>query len=197
MPSTKKATTKKSDKSLKPHDPGGKVRLALSADVRSTAVFGGAGDCYRYTLIRTWNPALPPMMWVMMNPSTADPQVDDPSVAKCQRLARAWGYGGILVGNTFAYRATDKARLREIDDPIGPENDRHLVELARKAELVLFAYGQPGHKSLAPRGLAVARLLMAEAGIRPHVLRLSKDGTPCHPLYLPESLKPTPWEFEL
>lgn len=177
------------------HDPGGKVRLTLPDDVKSTAVFGGAGDCYRYELIRTWNAELPYAMWVMMNPSTADPFVDDPSVAKCRRLARAWGYGGILVGNTFAYRATDKTRLRMIDDPVGPENDKHLIAMAKKAKLVLFAYGQPGHATLRPRGLAVARLILQHTALRPHVLRLSKDGTPCHPLYLPESLKPVPWEF--
>jgi len=194
MATATKSLAKTRSKATQPHDPGGKVRLALSADVRSTAIFGGAGNCYRYTLIRTWNPELPKMMWVMMNPSTADPMVDDPSVAKCQRLARAWGYGGILVGNTFAYRATDKKRLLEVTDPIGPENNKYLVEMAKEAALVLFAYGQPGHKSLAPRGLEVARMLLAEAGIAPHVLRLSKNGTPCHPLYLPESLRPVVWE---
>jgi hypothetical protein len=177
------------------HDPGGKVRLALKSDVRSTAVFGGPADCYRYRLVRTWDDAKPHAMFVMMNPSTADPLVDDPSVAKCGRFARAWHYGGLYVGNTFAYRATDKKRLRTIPDPVGPENDRHLIEMARSAAIVIFAYGQPGHATLLPRGRTLAKLLIDKAGIRPHVLRLSKDGIPCHPLYLPESLVPAPWEM--
>lgn len=114
-------------------------------------------------------------MFVMMNPSTADPLVDDPTVANCGRYARAWGYGGLHVGNTFAYRATDKKRLRQVADPVGPDNNRHLVAMAKEAALVVFAYGQPVHRTLAPRGVEVARLLRSE-GVNPHVLALSKTG---------------------
>ena len=177
------------------HDPGGKVRLALAHDVKSTAKFGGPGDCYRYRLKRTWDASKPHAMFVMMNPSTADPFVDDPTVAKCGRFARAWGYGGLYVGNTFAYRATDKKHLRLIPDPIGPDNDKHLIAMAKRADLVLFAYGQPGHRTLEPRGLAVAKLLIEKAGITPHVFKLSKQGIPVHPLYLLETLKPVVWQL--
>jgi hypothetical protein len=73
------------------HDPGGKVRLTISRDVRkSAAVFGGPDDCYRYRLIRTWDETKPHAMFIMMNPSTADTMVDDRSVAKCGRYARTW-----------------------------------------------------------------------------------------------------------
>jgi hypothetical protein len=120
---------------------------------------------------------------------------DDPTVAKCGRFARAWGYGGIYVGNTFAYRATDKKRLRLIADPVGPDNDKHLVAMARLAHIVVFAYGQLGHRTLAPRGIAVAKLLMGKAGITPHILKLSKGGIPTHPLYLLESLQPVVWQL--
>jgi hypothetical protein len=174
------------------HDSDGKVRLALKHDVKSSAVFGGPDGCYSYRLLRTWDKQKPHVMWVMMNPSTADLMTDDPTVAKCGRYARAWGYGGIYVGNTFAYRATDKKRLRLIPDPIGPENDKHLIAMAKKAALVVFAYGQPGHRKLALRGIAVAKLLLTR-GITPHVLQLSKTGIPVHPMYLLESLKPVVW----
>ena len=174
------------------HNPGGKVRLAIDAGTKSTAVFGGLSDEYRYRLCRTWDPTKPHAMFVMMNPSTADPQADDPTVAKCGRFARTWGYGGIYVGNTFAYRATDKKRLRLIADPIGPDNDKHLLAMAKLAAVVVFAYGQPGHRTLGPRGLAVAQLLL-KAGIEPHVLKLSKTGIPVHPLYLLETLTPVVW----
>ena len=118
------------------HDPGGKVRLAISPDVKDSSVlFGGPHDCYRYRLKRTWDETKPHVMFIMMNPSTADSEVNDRSVAKCERFARTWGDGGIYVGNTFAYRATDKKRLRAVPDPVGPENDKHLVAMAKLARM--------------------------------------------------------------
>jgi hypothetical protein len=184
------------DDEVKPkHDPGGKVRLAVAAGVKSSAAFGGPGECYRYKLVRTWDPQKPHAMFVMMNPSTADPLVDDPTVAKCGRFARTWGYGGIYVGNTFAYRITDRKYLRSVPDPIGPNNNRHLIAMAKEAGLVIFAYGQPGHRTLAPRGPEVAKLLVEKAGITPHVMKLSKKGIPWHPLYLLETLEPVVWQL--
>ncbi len=125
-------------------DPGRLVRLKLPAGVTGSAVFGGELQEYRYQLRRVWGPG-PLVLFVMMNPSTADPLVDDPTVAKCGRFARKCGYGGLLVGNTFAYRATDQARLAELCPP--------------------------------------------------HVLRLSGDECPWHPLYLPEHLEPQRWSL--
>ena len=179
------------------HDPGGKVRLAISHDVKDrSVVFGGPGDCYRYRLIRTWDETKPHAMFIMMNPSTADSNVDDRSVAKCCRFARTWGYGGIYVGNTFAYRATDKKHLRGIaEDPVGPENDKHLIEMAKKAAIVVFAYGKPQHKKLRARGKELARLLIEKAHVNPLILSLGKDGTPKHPLYLKKTSKPVEWNL--
>jgi hypothetical protein len=136
-------------------------------------------------------------MFVMMNPSTADPLVDDPTVAKCAWYARTWGYGGIYVGNTFAYRATDKRRLRLVADPKGPENEAHLIAMAKAAGIVIFAYGQPGCARLRPCGLAMAKRIVQKTRIKPYVLKLSKDGTPCHPLYLSNWLKPILWNLEI
>jgi hypothetical protein len=113
------------------HDPGGKVRLAIPPDVKSSAVWGGPNKCYRYQLRRRWDETKPLAMFIMMNPSMADETWDDRSVAKCGRFARTWGYGGIYVGNAFAYRATDQNRLVEVADPIGPDNDAHIIEMAR------------------------------------------------------------------
>jgi hypothetical protein len=140
------------------HDPGGKVSIPLPDHVRGTGILGGITKEYRYRLGRTWELG-PCVMFVMMNPSTADPLADNPTVAKCRRFATKWGYGSMYVGNTFAYRAADQARLAEVNDPIGPENDNHLLAMARESELVVFAYGQPKHRRLKDRGIAVARLL--------------------------------------
>ena len=177
------------------HHVGDSRPLRLSEDVISTAHYDGPGDCYRYTLKRVWDETKPMVMWLMMNPSVATELGDDRTVAKCQRYARAWGYGGIFVGNSFAYRCTDQKRLLEVDDPIGPDNDRHLLEMAKAADLVVLAYGAPQAKALRPRGTAVARML-AHHGVKVTALRLSKTGRPEHTLYLPGVLTPQPLDPE-
>jgi hypothetical protein len=173
------------------HDPGGRL-LPLPPDVEGWAVFGRLADCYRYRLGRHWDASRPFVLFVGMNPSTADPLFDDPTVAKVCRMARRWGYGGLLVGNVHAYRCTDQARLAETDDPCGPENDAHLLAMAAEATLIVMAYGTPRIPALRQRGPQVARML-AEAGHTLHELRLSKDGTPVHPLYLPDATMPALW----
>lgn len=173
------------------HHVGQSRPLRLSDDVVSTATYGGEDNCYRYTLRRVWEEGRPMVMWLMMNPSVATEHGDDRTVAKCQRYARAWGYGGMFVGNSFAYRCTDQKRLLEVDDPVGPDNDAHLLKMARQADLVVLAYGSPQAKGLRARGTEVARL-MGQNGIRVTALRLSKSGRPEHPLYLPSILTPEP-----
>ena len=181
-----------SDVSNASHNPGGKVLLPLPLWVRGSAVFGGENKEYRYELSRAWDDSLPAILFILMNPSTADPMFDDPTVAKCRRYAEDWGFGTLLVGNTCAYRVTDQKRLVEVADPVGPDNDAHLLSMSHRAEMVVFAYGQP-HRSLRHRGLEVARFLTRQGKRKIHTLRLGKDGTPWHPLYLPGSLKPIEW----
>lgn len=174
------------------HDPGGQSAIKAAAGMDGDALFGGPGDCYRYRLCRRWGDA-PSVLFVMMNPSTADARIDDPTIAKITRMVRLWGgYGSLMVGNVFAYRATDQGRLAEVDDPIGPDNDQHLLAMARDAALVVFAYGTPKVPRLRTRGPAVARML-AGVGIEPHALRIGGSGHPWHPLYLPDATQPQPW----
>lgn len=171
------------------HNVGSSKPLRLTDDVISTAIYGGHQQCYRYALRREWQHDAPKLMWLMMNPSVATEFGDDRTVAKCQRYARNWGYGSIFIGNSFAYRCTDQKRLTEIEDPIGPENDQHLLQMAQDADLVLLAYGSPQIRTLRQRGTDVA-LMLERHGITLHSLRLSKTGRPEHPLYLPADLKP-------
>lgn len=91
--------------------------------------------------------------------------------------------------NLFAYRATDPVVMKAAPEPVGPENDLVLRELARKAGVVVAAWGTHG----AHRGRAQAVRLMLP-GL--HYLRLTKDGHPAHPLYLPASLTPAPWKAQ-
>ncbi|QDH15281.1 DUF1643 domain-containing protein [Oecophyllibacter saccharovorans] len=175
----------------KSHHVGTAKPLKLADDVVSTAIYGGPGDCYRYTLKRVWDPRKPLVMWLMMNPSVATETGDDRTVAKCQRYARQWGYGGMFVGNSFAYRCTNQDRLLEVPDPVGPEDDHYLLEMARQAQCVVLATGTPHAPRLRQRAVQVAHML-ARAGIPLTVLRLSKEGRPVHPLYLPAHLTPQP-----
>jgi hypothetical protein len=122
-----------------------------------------------------------------MNPSVACLDFSDPTLRKTGKFSRAWGYGGQLVGNVHAYRATDKHRLLEVADPVGPENDGAILAMAAAAKTVVLAYGQPP-KALRDRGRTLTERLRSHPGLC-H-LRLAKDGTPMHPLYLPETLRP-------
>ncbi len=94
---------------------------------------------YRYSLWRTWDLSKPSCLFVMLNPSTADANRNDPTILRCIRYAEAWGFGELLVGNLFAYRATNKAVMKRQTNPVGPQNDetlRHL-ELVDKLPLAL------------------------------------------------------------
>lgn len=175
-------------RSVPTHDAGGKVRPAWPADSTVSAVFS---ECqkYRYQLREIWDPSRPFVLWLLMNPSVACTDYSDPTLRKTGRFARTWGYGGQLVGNVHAYRATDKSRLLDVPDPVGPKNDRMILEMAAEAKTVVLAYGQPP-KALRARGAEVGALLRHHPGLV-H-LRLAQDGTPVHPLYLPSTLRPKP-----
>jgi hypothetical protein len=171
------------------HDPGGKARPAWPTDSRVSAVFSECQQ-YRYQLREIWDASKPLVLWLLMNPSVACIEYSDPTLRKTGKFARSWGYGGQLVGNVHAYRATDKNRLLEVADPIGPENNRMILEMAIEAQTVVLAYGQPP-KAHRQRGEEVVTLLSDHP--RLCHLRLAKDGTPVHPLYLPETLTPQPY----
>jgi len=133
---------------------------------------------YRYRLERRWGDG-PALGWVMLNPSTADAHVDDPTIRKCVGFARRMGFSAIVVGNLFAYRATDPDHLLATPDPIGPENDAFLQRLAAELPRIICAWGVV-HARLVPRTVEVKLLV-------PHAepLAWTKGGHPRHPLYLP------------
>jgi hypothetical protein len=168
------------------HDPGGKVRPAWPADSAVTAVFSECQQ-YRYQLREIWDTFKPLVLWVLMNPSVACTAYSDPTLRKTGKFTRDWGFGGQLVGNVHAYRATDKDKLLNVADPVGPENDEAILQMAAQAKTVVLAYGQPP-KALRQRGREVESLLSHHPELC-H-LRLAQDGTPVHPLYLPEYLLP-------
>lgn len=174
------------------HDPGGKVRLARTDIATVPAVFSVCGR-YRYRLERRWDTGAGLVLFVMMNPSTADDTTDDPTVAKCQKYARRWGFNGLLVGNVCAFRATHPKMLLEAQDPVGLANHRALLDMARESSRVVMAHGILPSKELRAHALSVA-LLLREQGHKLHVLALSARGIPVHPLYQPEARSPALWD---
>ena len=145
-------------------------------------------DCkrYRYRLWRIWNENKPLVLFIMLNPSKADSNADDPTIRRCMRFAAAWGYGGMYVGNLFAYRSTEPKGLMKTFDPVGRENDYHLACMSEKCEIAVCAWGNKSIvDSMRPEHTP---LEFVKAPL--YYIELSKDGIPKHPLYLKKSLKP-------
>jgi len=106
------------------------------------AIFDITGT-HRYLLWRDWDNSLPTVAFVMLNPSTADAERMDPNIRRCLGFARSWGYGRMIIGNLYAYRATDPRVLTRADDPVGPDNERYLRLACCAASLGHRRLGQP------------------------------------------------------
>ena len=132
---------------------------------------------YRYSLTREFFMGTGRVLFVMLNPSTADAETDDPTIRRCIGFARRWGFRELAVANLFAWRATYPRELRRVPDPVGPENDGHLIEMSDSADATIAAWG--AHGAYHHRDLAVLGLLKGAES-----LGLTKQGHPRHPLYL-------------
>ncbi len=165
------------------------TRTHTKGDAPSVANYS---DCkkYRYDLTRVWDPEGRKVLFVMLNPSTATEVQNDPTVERCERRARALGFGAFRVCNIFAYRATDPKDMRAQADPVGPLNDAAIREGVDWADEVVAAWG--AHGEHLERGAAVEALLR-ETGTRPKHLGLTKAGHPKHPLYIGYSVQPEAW----
>jgi len=142
---------------------------------------------WRYRLWRIWDESKPYCNFLMLNPSTADETVNDPTVSRAISYARDWGFGALHVTNIFAYRATDPGDMLAASEPIGAGNDRHIEAVAKEAGLVICAWGNHG-KHLG-RSEAVRKLLRV-AGVAGQCLTITGEGEPGHPLYLAKALRP-------
>ncbi len=140
---------------------------------------------YRYALWREWTGGEGYAMFVGLNPSTADETNDDPTIRRCVGFARDWGYAGLCMTNLFAFRATNPDDMMAAADPVGPDNDRHLLALAAGAGVIVAAWGNNGDYQ--GRDKEVRKLLPALS-----CLRMTGAGSPGHPLYLPKHLTPVP-----
>ena len=145
---------------------------------------------YRYTLHRWWGDG-PRATFVMLNPSTADSEQDDPTIRRCVGFARRWGYDGIRVVNLYAYRATKPADLWKADNPVGwPRNDDVLEECGRLAacgDTLIAAWGAHAKPS------RIECVLAFSGWDRLQALGTTKSGAPRHPLYVAGDTEPEPW----
>ena len=164
-------------------------RRHRKGDAESVAVYS-ACERYRYRLERVWAPGAKTVLFVMLNPSTATEVQNDPTVERCERRARALGFGGFAVVNIFAYRATDPKVMRAAADPVGPGNDAAILALAGAADRVVCGWGT--HGAHLGRGAAVEALLRGQGAALFH-LGLTQAGAPKHPLYISYAAQPEPW----
>ena len=144
---------------------------------------------YRYALFRQWNGAEPYVAFIGLNPSTADASNDDPTIRRCINFAKDWGYGGIVMVNLFALRATDPKDMMADEEPIGPNNDYWIKFVIDKMEIAVAAWGAQGgymNRDVEVLGLDVDRSKLYHLG-------LTKQGKPRHPLYLRKDTVPTRW----
>ena len=164
-------------------------RTHQKGDAASEAIYS---DCerYRYALTRVWDEGGGKVLFVMLNPSTATEVQNDPTVERCERRARALGFGAFRVCNIFAWRATDPRDMRAAADPVGPANDAAILEGADWADAVVCAWGT--HGAHLGRGPEVERLLRSTGQPLTH-LGLSLAGHPKHPLYIAYAQAPEPW----
>ncbi len=165
------------------------TRTHVKGDAPSTAVYS---DCehYRYSLTRIWDSGGTRAHFVMLNPSTATEVQNDPTVERCERRARALGFGGFRVTNIFAWRDTDPRKMRAAADPVGPDNDDAIKTAAFWATQTICAWGTHGvHMD---RGPVVQNLLRGTGQPLFH-LGMTKNGHPRHPLYVAYAQKPVAW----
>lgn len=140
---------------------------------------------YRFRLWRIWDPSKPLVFWVLHNPSTADAKADDPTVRRCIAFAKAWGYGGIYIGNIYPFRSTDPKALLAVsrEERLNEaENCLHMREMYDRCQLRILAHGLTIDK---PNPYLISGDF--------HCLSITKGGYPGHPLYLRSDLQPQPF----
>ena len=153
---------------------------------KSGAVFS-ACENYRYTLWRIWG-GNGLVQFIGLNPSTADHERSDPTVTRCINFARRWGYGGLVMTNIFAFRATHPRDMKSSGSPIGRDNDEALKVTRSYCTEAVAAWGV--HGTFWGREEQVANLLL---GRRLVSLGETKAGHPRHPLYIPADTDRKEW----
>lgn len=143
---------------------------------------------YRYKLSRTWDSTKPTILFIGLNPSIADENIDDPTITRCINFAKDWGYGTLLMANLFAFRSTYPKDIYLIDNPIGKDNDHYLLECVTQSDLIVACWGNNG--TYMNREKVITELVP-----NLYCLQKNKNGTPHHPLRPPRNIHPVPFNF--
>ena len=154
--------------------------------IERKAAFSRCRD-YRYALWRTWDASKPQVLFIGLNPATADASQDDNTMRRCMVYARDWGFGSMAVGNLFAFRTTWPSELKKARDPVGKTNDRWLRRLSKEAEMTVAMWGNDG--SYLDRA---AGFIKAYPDL--HCFRVTAQGQPHHTRGLPNGLQPRPYK---
>ncbi len=138
---------------------------------------------YRYRLEREWESGNGTVLFIGLNPSTADHRQDDPTIRRCVRFASDWGYKRMEIVNLFAFKATYPEDLLAAEDPIGPKNDSWISRSHRAADITIACWGNHGtHLNRDKKLLRRLKNL--------HCLKMNLSDQPAHPLYMKASLRP-------
>ena len=152
-----------------PEYPNKEVHLARSGSTFSD------DKKYRYELHRIWDTADPLVLFILLNPSKADDTENDLTTIRCINFAREMKYGGIYIANLYAYISTDPDELKNVADPVGPENKKYIEELIKKVKTVVYGYG-PKTIDSNPEPEWLKDLVN-----EPFCFKKTKEGYPWHP----------------
>lgn len=158
------------------------------------AVLCGPEDCYRYLLTRTWQPGGSTVAFIMLNPSKADAEINDPTIRRCIRFAQDWQHGSLAVVNLYAWRETHPAQLQAVDrvQAVGPDADQYLQAVFAHCSTVVAAWGANAY--VQPERVQQVQQLAHRAGVPLHCLGTSRNGSPRHPLFVPAAKPLERWQ---
>jgi hypothetical protein len=152
--------------------------------MKKDAIIDKSGK-YRYMLTRQWGAGNNFINFILLNPSTADHQIDDPTVKSCIALTVNNGFDGFYITNLFAFRATQPSDLKKASDPFGPENEKYLKRYNKLCSITIVAWGN--HGSFLGGSERVLDIFKRKPL---HCLAKNKSGAPKHPLYVRRDTKP-------
>lgn len=161
--------------------------------VKASAAFSPCRT-YRYILYRIWDETKPLYCALMLNPSKADEYANDPTVERQMRRAKLLGYGGLVVINLFAFRATDPREMLRHPEPVGQGNDAAIravaEEVTNRNGIIVCGWGNDG--AHLERSAAVVKLL---SNYDLYALKVNQGGAgePKHPLYVGYDARPVLW----